>query len=863
MREWMLGAVLLIASPAQALYSGFDAGTAARENPASDGRNGHVPSVNALALGPRRAIDVDGRLDDTAWREADSAGGFRIWDPDRGALPSEETVFKVAYDEDAIYFAVACLEKDPASISKTLSRRDSYSNTDMVSIYIDPYHDRTTGYNFRVNPLGVQQDAYVYNDGDRDTDWDAVWHAETSQDDDGWYAEVRVPFSSIRYRQDSPTWGLQVYRYMHGRGEDTAWVTWDREQAGFVSRFGTVRGLAGIPAPRQLEVMPYAVARTTDPSEEGPEELDNFENFGMDLKYGVTADLTLNATVQPDFGQVEADPAQLNLTPYETFFQEKRPFFVEGSRFFEHPEFRMFYSRRIGTGDKNSRIRYAAKLTGKTVGDVSVAALAAATDITRDGQSHNCFKGGDCSSQYLVGRVGKEFNQGNHHVNLMQTAVFNGASRDDFGDRASREAYTTGLDFDLRFRERSWIVSGSAVGSVIDPEPLASDPDFRPEKSYGTGGELGLAKLGGKFRGSCWGRWETGTLDLNDIGFLSAPDELNAGVWMQYNYTPDGESKLLNRTNVNFNWNKGWVYEPRAGYDLHSEEKVWSYDRWHRQMGGGNFNGWMQWRNFWESWWGIAYNPEGSQRHYTGDWVTMENGDVEAIPGGGPLISEPTTWGGWFGFNTDSRKNLVLDWNINHYNDTAHNVSLSTSIGMDWNQSSAVHHRISASYSSSIDDTQHMENYENPGKGIGGVSFVFGDLMRRTFDLTLRTSLLFSRNQSLEVYAQPYLTTGDYRRARELVRADTYDLETYTAEGFDYDAWDFTYSAVNLNVVYRWEYRPGSTFYLVWTHSRSSYEDRGSGDNRSAFDHSLDPHDLFENEPENIFLAKFSYWIPI
>jgi len=259
---------------------------------------------------------------------------------------SEQTAFKVAFDQDAIYFAVACMENDPSRITKSLSRRDSFSNSDLVSIYIDPYHDRTTGYNFRVNPLGVQQDSYIFNDGDRDDDWNAVWEAEATVDDEGWYAEFRIPFSAIRYRPSTSTWGLQIYRYMHGRGEDTAWITWDRETPGFVSRFGQITGLHDVPAPRQLEITPYAVVSATDPSVTGKEEIDNFENFGADVKYGVTADLTLNATVQPDFGQVEADPAVLNLSPYETQFQEKRPFFIEGNRFFQHRGFNMFYSRR-------------------------------------------------------------------------------------------------------------------------------------------------------------------------------------------------------------------------------------------------------------------------------------------------------------------------------------------------------------------------------------------------------------------------------------------------------------------------------------------------------------------------------------
>ncbi|MFC1572193.1 DUF5916 domain-containing protein [Candidatus Eisenbacteria bacterium] len=858
------GFLFLAANTAGATFAGFheaeETGEASHEAAPS---NAACPSLHALALATGERISVDGRLDDAVWSRAASGCGFRVWDPDRGSPASEQTIFKVAYDEDALYFAVACLENDPSQIAKCLSRRDQFSNSDIVSIYIDPYNDKSTGYNFRVNPLGVQEDSYMFNDGDRDQDWDAVWQAETFEDADGWYAELRIPFSSIRYRADAPSWGLQVYRYMHARGEDTAWVLWDRETAGFVSRFGSLHGIRGIPAPRQLEVMPYMVYRTTDPSVSGPEERDDFQNMGLDLKYGVTADLTLNATLQPDFGQVEADPALLNLSPFETFFQEKRPFFVEGNRFFEHPGFRMFYSRRIGTGDENSRIRYAAKLTGKTEGDVSVAALLASTDVTADGQAHNIFKTGECTSHYAIGRFGKEFNQGNQRINLVQTGVFRKASRDEYGNYDSREAYTSGLDFELLFRDRTWSVSGSAVGSIIDPEALASDPEYVPQKSYGTGGNVQVFKRGGKFRGSAYARWETGGLNLNDMGFLSSPDELSVGTWMQYSYTPDGGSDLLNRGDFNLNLNWDGLYEPRTGFDLHSGDPIWSYRRGHRANANSNINGWMQFRNYMEGWFGLSINPEGSQRWHTGDWAVNEDGDDVEIPGGGPLIDEPWTWGGWLGGHTDSRKNLVMDLELNHYNDAAGNASIRVGSGVRWHQSSAIQHRIGLSFHDRIDDTQHLENYENPGGGIGGVSYVFGDLHQQIFDLTLRTSVLFSRNQSLEIYAQPYITTGDYRRVRELARPDTYDLREYKDNDFNIEDWDFTYSAVNVNAVYRWEYRPGSTLYLVWTHSRSTYDERRDYDTRDGFDLTMSPDALFNNEPENKVLMKFSYWLPI
>jgi hypothetical protein len=832
----------------------------------ANGRLISPPTVRTYEMLSGESVKIDGKLDDAVWLKAEGAAGFTVWEPDRGKVPTEETVFKVAHDRDAIYFAVACPEKDPAKISKKLSRRDRFSNSDLVSVYIDPYHDRTTGYNFRVNPLGVQTDAYIYNDGSRDDNWDAVWQGEVSEDEGGWYAEIRIPFSAIRYRPGLDTWGLQVYRYMHGRGEDTAWVTWNREQSGFVSRFGTLVGMEDVPPPRQLEILPYVVGRVTDPSAPPSEDgLNRLGNFGADLKYGLTSDLTLNGTVQPDFGQVEADPAELNLSPFETFFEEKRPFFIEGSRFFEQPVFTMFYSRRIGTGDANSRIRYAAKLTGKTKSDVSLAMLVASTDVTGEGQAHNPFKSGDQPSRFFVTRLGKEFAQGRYRFNVMQTAALRRADRVIYGNFASRDAYTTGLDFDLKFRDRKYRMLGNFAGSVIDPSELAGNPRSGL-KSYGTAGHLEAQRQGGRVKASVWGHWASDRLDLNDLGYLPSADAINAGGLIQYVYSPEGKNKHINQANLNLNVWKNWLYGARTGYDLRSGRPVWSYGRALPQVLGGTLEPWVQFRNYRELWAGVEFAAESYQRYETRSTVTLlpdAHGNVaEApIPGGGPLMKDPFSYGGWLGGSSDTRRDFVVQATAIYFEDVKRNSVAEVETSVRWNQSSAVNHELALEFGARRDDTQHMGNFENPGRGIGGVSYVFARLSQRTVDLTLRTSLLFSRNQSLEIYAQPFITVGNYSQARELAAPFSYDFVPYARGGYKASDHDFGYSSVNLNAVYRWEYRPGSTFYLVWTHSRSDYEERAAGPQR--FNNRLRTGAFFDTEPENRILAKISYWIPV
>ncbi|MFN8549464.1 MAG: DUF5916 domain-containing protein [Candidatus Eisenbacteria bacterium] len=658
------------------------------------------PVIRAIKL-DGRSVQVDGKLDEDFWRDAPSGERFTVNEPDRGKAPSEQTVFKVAYDDDAIYFGVACWERDPRNITAHLSRRDRFSDSDLVSVYVDPYDDNTTGYNFRVNPLGVQADAYIYDDGNRDDDWDAVWESEVSRDKDGWYAELKIPFSSIRYRSGAEmNWGLEVYRYMHGRGEDTAWVTWDREQRGFVSRFGTLSGLRDVPAPRQLEIVPYVVAVATDPSTIGKEDRHANENFGADLKYGVTSDLTLNATVQPDFGQVEADPANLNLSPFETFYSEKRPFFVEGSRFFQLNGFNLFYSRRIGTGDENSRIRFAGKLTGKAQGNVSLGVLAAVTDVTQEGQSHNFLKSGDQLNRYLVTRVGKEWRGGTLRVNVMQTAVQRTASRAAVGNYDSREAYTSGLDWNWDFHDRRYNFSGFTVGSIIAPEALA-DRVNADRKRYGTGGGFDLSQSGGKLHYGTWGRWESDRLDLNDVGFLSSPDEVSSGFWSSYNYNPDSKDGRILSGNLNLNFNRSWLYADRTGFDTRTGERAWGYGPGHPTSLSGNVNGGRS---------SAAIRSSGAASATT----PLVHSVMWAR--GGPLLKRagrppgfwvgrrPTAWG--FRLSTD----------FNDWWDVAQDAPRSTSTPASPDQSSAIS-TTSLSYGHRADTAQYLDPDRRASRG--------------------------------------------------------------------------------------------------------------------------------------------------
>ncbi|MFC2150086.1 DUF5916 domain-containing protein [Calditrichota bacterium] len=803
-------------------------------------------SISAYKL-INETIRLDGVLSESVWQMAESGTDFRVWSPNRGGMPAEQTRFAVAYDEEAIYFGVMAYESDASQISTKLNRRDDTEDTDIIGIYLDTYHDKTTAFNFMTSAPGFQADRYVYGDGDMDIEWNAVWEVETAIVDSGWTAEFRIPFSAVRFRQSqSMTWGVNVYRFTHARSEDTAWLVWDRETRGFVSRFGELEGIDGIIPKKQIEVLPYIAHSTANNSDLGEGELEHYSNLGADLKYPLTSDLLLQATIQPDFGQVEADPAVLNLSPFETQFTEKRSFFTEGAQYFWHPEFIQFYSRRIGTGNANSRIRAAGKLIGKTTTGVSIASLYAMTDVTGRGQSHNFLKSGDLQSHYIFTRVSKEFAGGTNSIGFSQSAVIKPDERDIFSDYATRDGYTTGADIDLNFLDKDYNVNATFIGSVVDPAPIDSLPTLDHSPRYGTGGTLSLRKLGGLVKGGVWGQLESDKLDINDFGFISASDEVYLGGWAEFKPDIQGQTSLFRDANYEASIQRSWLYAPGTGYDHDTDALVWEYSAGHPQKTEYNVEYWLQLRNFWATWAGFGGDFDGTLKYETRSFNGRQ----------GPLITDPETFWWWIGVDTNPHRSLEFDVNFNPWFNDAGGSGFEFKPKVRWRATSTQSYYLEFVYKDDFVREQFIANFANPGSSIGGVSYVFGNLDQRTLDLTIRGDILFTRYLSLQLYAQPYLTVGDYANPVELVRPDSYEFrELQSIPDFDatqVDEYDFRYSALNFNAVLRWEYELGSTIYLVWKHGRDLYlEDRVST--------AVDLGDLFENQPVNTILLKATH----
>ena len=281
---------------------------------------------------------IDGRLNDPAWQDGEWFSDFIQFDPVEGQPPSEPTAFKIAYDDSHLYLAIRCYDSQPGSIERRLSRRDSLSG-DYVLVFIDSLYDQRTSYCFAVNAAGVKADQLLFNDGfDENTvdlSWDPIWEVKAAVDDKGWSAEMKIPFSQLRFgRKQEYVWGLQVMRQYFRKNEVSLWQRILKTAPGWTSQFGELRGVTAIKPPRQIEMLPYTVGSLRSyPRQDGNPLATGHDNRlfgGLDGKVGLTHDLTVNFTLNPDFGQVEADPSVINLTAYETYFEEKRPFFVEG-----------------------------------------------------------------------------------------------------------------------------------------------------------------------------------------------------------------------------------------------------------------------------------------------------------------------------------------------------------------------------------------------------------------------------------------------------------------------------------------------------------------------------------------------------
>jgi hypothetical protein len=845
-------------------------------------------------------VHVDGRLSEPDWARAEIARGFRQREPQPNEPATHATEVRVLVDDDALYIGARLFDSQPDRIAAQLGRRDPDElYTDVFHVAVDSYFDRRTAFRFSVTPAGVQSDAIHFNDNDEDENWDAVYESAAVVDSLGWTAEIRIPLSQLRYGRvpegESRRWGIQFAREIARLGEESYWTATPPTQSGIVSRFGDLVGIDSLGVPARLEVLPYVSSQLTRvPSAQSNALVDatrTSARAGLDVRYGLPRGLTLSATINPDFGQVEVDPAVVNLSAFETFFDERRPFFLEGNEIFRFGETNSFndsdppqpfYSRRIGRAPRGSveaddalytdepsqtDILGAAKLSGKTPGGWSLGLLGAVTDHMRARYLTDAGVEGSALVEpragYFVGRLSRDLRDGNSVLGLALTSALRNVNA-VFAPTLARSALTAGVSGEHAWHDRTWTVSGYFSRSRVDGDPTyiaalqrsnthaLHRPDmegtrYNAARDQLTGHfyALSLAKTSGRhWLGSLTYEETAPGYDVNELGFQRRSDQRALSSAVEYRNTSPGR--------VFRNWEGRLAGSTISNFDGDIIDKQLSL----------SFEG--QWHNFWNADVQLRFDP-----------ATYD----DRLTRGGPLARAPGSRGFDIRLSTDDRRPYEVDFNYDYQTSDAGGWSHEFEIELSLRPSSALQLSVGPEYSSEYSYDQFVTAVTDPlAQQTFGRRYVFGDIEQHELGIDTRVSWTFSPKLSLQLFAQPLVSSGRFDRYKEFRAPRTFAFNVYgrdqgnitrdratqevrvdpdgagPAPSFQFDEREFTVRALRGNAVLRWEYRPGSTIYLVWQQVR---EDEVSVANLSA---ARRPGDAFRAPAHNVFLLKASYW---
>jgi len=805
-------------------------------------------------------------LSEDVWKTAPLVSDFIQREPREGAEPSQATEFRVAFDSTTLYVKVRAYDREPEKIASYLTRRDEDTPSDWIRVLIDSYHDRRTAYEFAVNPAGVKSDRYWFNDTNSDSSWDAVWDVSVSRDRLGWTAEFKIPFSQLRFSPaEMSTFGFAIARDIGRLKETSTWPLLSRGANGYVSSFGELGGLSTVAASKRLELAPYTVGSLTRQRTGGNPLLSASAGtgaVGLDMKYAVTPGLTLTATVNPDFGQVEADPAVVNLSAFETFFNERRPFFVEGSGNFRFDADcydgcnNLFYSRRIGRqpqgtgslpyGDgvytdapAQSTILGAAKLTGR-VGRYSIGVMHAVTqeefaDVSTFGARSEQVV--EPSASYSVARVKREYS-GQSYIGVIATATNRRLS--PTLNFLPSSAYVGGADFDWRLKNK-YSLNGYLEGSQVNGAPpaiealqennrhlfqrpgLQSDHlDVTRTALAGYAGAVAFNKIGGEYiHSNSYLYFRSPGFDTNDLGFLRRADQIRQGHWLQAR--SNKVTRWFRQRTINFNQWTSWDFDGDV------------------QFGGANVNGNLTFLNNWTAG-GFFFTP-----------LPRRGFDDRVTRGGPGVISEGGPERG-FWMSSDSRRRLSAGFEADRGGDNHQTSWQAYYPSITVRPVPAIMFSIAANINRNHTDSQWITNVTD-----SATHYVFGRLDQTTVSMTGRFNYTITPNLSLQLYAQPFVSAGAYGAFKEVAdpRSETYEGRytpfAYTPEVYGNP--DFNVKSFRTTNVLRWEYRPGSTLFVVWQQARENYAVPG------GFDFGRDAHAIFGVPPRNVFLVKLAYWL--
>ncbi|PJA97354.1 MAG: hypothetical protein CO129_01590 [Ignavibacteriales bacterium CG_4_9_14_3_um_filter_34_10] len=846
-------------------------------------------------------LKVDGKLTENIYNLFAPANDFTQRDPEEGKPATESTLVWVFYDDDNLYLSAKMKDSKPELIDASLMRRDNMSQSDWLFIYIDPFLDRRNGYYFAVNAGGSIADGILFNDSWDDNSWDGIWEAKANIDNEGWTCEIKIPFSQLRFNEsDDMKWGINFNRDLKRLNENTWFVMVPKNESGFVSRFATLEGLKDIKPKTRIEALPYVVQKAQylvhDKNDPFYKSNQYRTSFGGDFKLGLGSNMNLDLTINPDFGQVEVDPAVINLSAFETYYQEKRPFFIEGSTNFifgvggannnwgfnfGNPE--LFYTRRIGRSPqgyvdnydyadypKETRILGAAKLTGKIGDSWTLGAVSAFTERTFTDyklNNKNFEKEVEPFTHYGVFRAKKEFNEGRHSIGFILTTVNRDLQQADLKSSLVDQAYSFGVDgWTTLDEEDTYVVNGSFVGSYVSGSKEAMEIKQRMSYRYFQRPDASYAKLDtnltsmagwfsrimlNKQKGNFYINTAIGlaspTFEYNDLGFQWAADRINSHLVLGYRwYEPDG------------------IFRNKQLYMAHF--RTYNFD--------GNIlsNGLM------------SFFSGTFQNYY--NFNIQANYNFEAYSAGkmrgGPLSKDFGIYGGQLRFRTDGREKIIGEIEVASFDMNKGGSETSLGIGIEWKPNSQINFGFMPVFESNDYEYQWIGKFDDEtATATYGKRYVFGHMIQKTLSANFRLNWTFTPQLSLQIYLQPLISAGKYSDFSEFAKPGTNKYRYYgkngstimfdqskdvyivdpdgsgNAESFEFGKPDFNFKSIRANVVLRYEVLPGSVLYLVWNHDKTNFANQG----RLKF--SDDINNLWNSEANNILMLKFSYWLDV
>jgi hypothetical protein len=843
-------------------------------------------------------IKIDGKLNEQVWQNP-GIDDFTQKDPKEGEKATEKTIAWIAYDDEYLYCAAKLYDTHPDSIVGRLSRRDNFGDSDWFGFAVDSYHDRRTAFYFKITPAGSIEDGIFFNDSWSDASWDGVWDYATSIDSDGWSVEIKIPYSQLRFtKAEEMTWGINFARMVIRKNEESHFVLVPKKESGYVSHFAQLVGLKGIEPKQRFEILPYLVQKaqylvhdSNDPFYKGNQYR---TTIGADIKVGLGSNLTLDATINPDFGQVEVDPAVVNLSAFETYYNEKRPFFIEGSNIFNfgyggsnnnwgfnwgNPEF--FYSRRIGrrpqgdAGDYDyidypteTRILGATKISGKVGENWSLGVVDAVTErsfaeLEYEGK-RSTFEV-EPSTNYGIIRTQKEFNNGKQAVGMIFTSVNRDLRNQGLKNILSNQAYTFGLDgWTFLDSSETYVLTGYAAGSYVQgskdyliqlqeaplrymqrPDATFDRLDSNRTSLSGFVSRVALNKQKGNFYiNTALGVVSPG-FEANDAGFQWKANEINSHLVLGYRW-----------------FDPEWIFRTKNIYIAHARE----YD----------FEG-----NIDNNVWGLITNAQFTN-YYSYYFNVFYAGSVYSRnqTRGGPLVKNPGGVEFDFGMNSDSREKIVYDTWVYFYGNDFGSKYFSLGFDIQWKPTSYIDFTIGPYMDNNLTKVQWVTEVDDPfAVSTYGSRYIFGRMNQKTISGNIRLNWTFTPKLSLQLYVQPMFSVGDYGGFKELAKpkSDQYsvygengsivsynkDDNTYTVDpdgngpsaAFTFDNPDYNFKSIRANLVLRWEFLPGSAFYFVWQNNKENY------DNPGEFSLHRDFKDLFRATPNNIYMIKLTYWL--